>query len=64
MLRIACLDKFLVQCLPEFSRSRLQNLIENGFILVDGVVAYKSGQAINQGDVISEYIYLHLRQHS
>ena len=46
------LDKFLVTCLPEFSRTRLQNLIENGSILVDGDVAYKSGQMINRGNII------------
>jgi len=46
------LDKFLVTCLPEFSRTRLQNLIENGSILVDGDVAYKSGQMINRGSII------------
>jgi 23S rRNA pseudouridine1911/1915/1917 synthase len=46
------LDKFLVACLPEFSRTRLQNLIENGSILVDGDVAYKSGQMINRGNII------------
>jgi 23S rRNA pseudouridine1911/1915/1917 synthase len=50
------LDKYLVSCLPEFSRSRLQNLIENGFILVEGNVAHKSGQTINRGDKIQVYI--------
>jgi 23S rRNA pseudouridine1911/1915/1917 synthase len=42
------LDKFLVTCLPDFSRSRLQKLIENGYIWVDGAVASKSGQMISQ----------------
>ena len=46
------LDKFLVTCLPEYSRTRLQNLIENGSILVDGTIAHKSGQSINQGNII------------
>lgn len=50
------LDKYLVACLPEFSRSRLQNLIENGFILVDGNVAHKSGQMINRGNNIQVHI--------
>jgi 23S rRNA pseudouridine1911/1915/1917 synthase len=50
------LDKFLVRCLPEFSRSRLQNLIENGYILVDGNVAYKSGQTINRGNLIQVHL--------
>ncbi len=48
----ARLDKFLVLCLPEFSRSRLQALIENGSILVDGIAAHKSGQMINRGNLI------------
>jgi 23S rRNA pseudouridine1911/1915/1917 synthase len=46
------LDKYLVSCLPEYSRSRLQNLIENGFILVNGNVAHKSGQMITHGNLI------------
>jgi len=50
------LDKFLVTQLPEFSRTRLQTLIENGSILVDGTVAYKSGQMINQGNLIQVHI--------
>ena len=45
------LDKFLVTCLPQYSRTRLQNLIENGSILVDGNVAHKS-QMINQGNIV------------
>ena len=48
----ARLDKFLVSCLPEFSRSRLQALIENGSILVDGIAAHKSGQMIDRGNLI------------
>lgn len=50
------LDKFLVSCLPEFSRTRLQALIENGSILVNGNVAHKSGLTINQGDQIQVHI--------
>ncbi|OGO26999.1 MAG: hypothetical protein A2136_09240 [Chloroflexi bacterium RBG_16_54_11] len=45
----ARLDKFLVSRLPEFSRTRLQALIENGSILVDGLPAYKSGQILKNG---------------
>jgi 23S rRNA pseudouridine1911/1915/1917 synthase len=48
----ARLDKFLVAQLPNFSRSRIQKLIENGCILVDGMVAPKSGQAVSQGSLI------------
>jgi 23S rRNA pseudouridine1911/1915/1917 synthase len=46
------LDKFLVICLPEYSRSRLQSLIGNGSIQINGVVARKSGQTLKHEDVI------------
>jgi len=46
------LDHFLVECLPEFSRSRLQGLIKDGFVLVDGVPAKKTGQKIEPGSEI------------
>ncbi|MEW6029937.1 MAG: RluA family pseudouridine synthase [Chloroflexota bacterium] len=45
----ARLDKFLVERLPEFSRARLQGLIADGFVLVDGAPAKKSGQMIEAG---------------
>jgi 23S rRNA pseudouridine1911/1915/1917 synthase len=40
------LDKFLVVCLPDFSRSRLQGLIDDGLVTIDGVVARKAGQKV------------------
>jgi len=43
------LDKFLVTCLPEFSRARLQGLIDNGFVSINGVPAKKTGQSIDSG---------------
>lgn len=43
------LDKFLVGCLSDFSRARLQGLIADGFVRVDGVPAKKSGQMIEAG---------------
>ena len=43
------LDKFLVTCLPEFSRARLQGLIDDGFVLVSGMPAKKSGQMLENG---------------
>jgi 23S rRNA pseudouridine1911/1915/1917 synthase len=46
------LDKFLVSQLPEFSRSRLQVLIENGDILVDGVAVRKSGEMVRPGTIV------------
>lgn len=38
------LDRFLVACLPDYSRTRLQALIKDGYVLVDGQVARKAGQ--------------------
>ena len=52
----ARLDKFLVSRLPEFSRTRLQALIEHGSILVNGIVAKKSGQIVSQGAFIQLHI--------
>ncbi len=46
------LDKFLVMCLPEFSRARLQGLITEGFVFINQVVVKKSGQVIEAGDEI------------
>lgn len=43
------LDKYLVTCLPEFSRARLQGLIDDGFVLVSGIPAKKSGQMLENG---------------
>ena len=48
----ARLDKFLVEQLPEHSRARLQVLIREGQVLVDGEVATKTGQALQPGQVV------------
>lgn len=40
------LDKFLVDRMPEFSRSRLQSLIKRGAVTVNGNTAQKSGQML------------------
>ena len=40
------LDKYLVACLPEFSRTRLQGLISDGLVWVDGTPAHKGGQIL------------------
>lgn len=45
------LDKYLVTELPEFSRSRLQALIKEGLVTVDGIPAHKSGQLL-EGSVL------------
>jgi len=50
------LDKFLVNCLPEFSRARLQGLIRAGLVSVDGSPANKSGQALNKGSRVQVHI--------
>jgi len=43
------LDKFLVEQMPEFTRSRLQGLIRDGFVQVKGKVATKAGQTVEAG---------------
>ena len=43
------LDKVLVSRFPEFSRARLQGLIEDGFVSVEQDRAKKSGQMIERG---------------
>lgn len=42
------LDKFLVECLPDLSRSRIQGLIDDGFVLVDGAAPRKAGQMLER----------------
>lgn len=43
------LDKFLAEALPEFSRSRIQQLIASGFVEVNGSPASKAGQPLDAG---------------
>jgi 23S rRNA pseudouridine1911/1915/1917 synthase len=50
------LDKFLVGRLPEFSRSRLQALIKDGHVMVDGSPAQKSGQILENEHTIQVYV--------
>ncbi len=40
------LDKLLVSHLPEYSRSRLQSLIKDGYVRVNGSAAHKAGQMV------------------
>ncbi len=47
------LDHFLVACLPEFSRSRIQGLIKDGLVTVDGAAAKKSGQKLGLGALVT-----------
>ena len=50
------LDKFLVLCMPELSRTRLQNLIRDGFVLVNGRPVEKTGVILDQGCEIAVHI--------
>lgn len=46
------LDKFLVAQLPDYSRSRLQNLIKTGCVDVDGITVTKSGHMVENASQI------------
>jgi len=46
------LDKYLVGLLQEFSRSRIQGLIENGCVDVNGLPAKKAGQTLENGSQV------------
>ena len=46
------LDKYLVTCLPDFSRSRLQALIKDGYVTVDGEPVHKTGKTLVLGNVL------------
>jgi 23S rRNA pseudouridine1911/1915/1917 synthase len=50
------LDKFLVTCLPEFSRARLQGLIADGLVFINGTAARKSGQTLEAGAEVEVHI--------
>lgn len=50
------LDKFLVGCLPEFTRSRLQTLIKDGRVCVDDQMVTKTGYALEPGQRVSVLI--------
>jgi 23S rRNA pseudouridine1911/1915/1917 synthase len=47
------LDRFMVTCLPEFSRTRLQGLISDGFVKVNGNAAKKAGQILEGGERVT-----------
>jgi 23S rRNA pseudouridine1911/1915/1917 synthase len=46
------IDKLLVGWLPDFSRSRLQGLIRDGFVTVNEKTVSKSGQKVEVGDQV------------
>src|SRR5258707_4686065 len=50
------LDKFLVESMPDFSRARLQALIKEGFVDVNGAPAKKSGQMLNEGTLVEVHV--------
>lgn len=50
------LDKFLVDNLPEYSRSRLQSMIKNGYVTIDGAAVAKSGESLSPGSTIQVQI--------
>jgi len=47
------LDKFLTESLPEFSRSRIQGLIANSQVDVNGLPAKKAGQTLEAGSNVT-----------
>ena len=47
------LDKFLVRLLQEFSRSRIQGLIADGHVDVNGLAARKAGQTLENGSTVT-----------
>ena len=47
------LDKFLAEVLPEFSRSRIQQLIAGGCVDVNGSPARKAGQPVDAGAALT-----------
>jgi 23S rRNA pseudouridine1911/1915/1917 synthase len=50
------LDKLIVARLPEFSRSRIQSLIRDGQVFVDGTPVGKAGLAVETGQQVEIHI--------
>ena len=46
------LDHYLVECLPDLSRARLQALIKDGCVLINEVPAKKSGQKLGHNSTV------------
>lgn len=46
------LDRYLTGLLPEFSRARIQGLIADGFVRLNGRLPKKAGEMVEQGDEI------------
>lgn len=43
------LDKYLVKCMPELTRSKLQSLIRTGYVEVDDLIINKTGFSLEAG---------------
>lgn len=50
------LDKFLVACLPDLSRTRIQALIKDGEVQVDGELPHKAGVILEKRAVVQVHI--------
>jgi 23S rRNA pseudouridine1911/1915/1917 synthase len=50
------LDKFLVNCLPEYSRSRLQALIKEERVTINGRPARKTGHKLEGGEIVHVHV--------
>ncbi len=50
------LDRFLAQAAPAFSRARLQSLIRQQLVQVDGEAARKAGQILKPGAVVELHV--------
>ena len=50
------LDKFLTKMLPDFSRSQLQRLINDGNVLLDDIVVSDNSYKVKIGDVFQVLI--------
>lgn len=50
------LDHFLVECLPQFTRSRLQKLINKGHVSVDGEIIQKNGYKLDGIRSVAVYV--------
>ncbi|ADC88765.1 pseudouridine synthase, RluA family [Thermocrinis albus DSM 14484] len=46
------LDQFLAEAYPDFSRSYIKELVEGGYVLVDGQVVYKPSRKVKGGEVV------------
>jgi len=50
------LDLFLVDCLPALSRSRIQNLIKEGMVKVNGKPPHKTGMILEPGAKVQVFL--------